>query len=330
MSLENSEFSIIRELFAPLTQDNSGAYLLADDVATIDIANPVITKDLMIAGVHFRPNDPMDLVARKLMRVNISDLVAKGVRPAGYFLGCAWPVIADRKMIRAFVRGLGEDQEIYKCFLMGGDTTRQKLKSAPLMLSATFFGEQPDVGIMRRSGASVGDDLYVTGTIGDAGLGLRSLEGKIKPSADDRDFLQSRYWLPEPRVTFGTALGSFASAALDVSDGLIADCTHMASQSSVGISISLNDMPLSQAATNWIQEQKDEQKALVFLATCGDDYEVLFTAPSSMRRSVQVAAKASRTSVSRIGSVTRDEGVRVLHDSDEVKIATRGYDHFTD
>jgi len=324
-----SEFSIIRELFAPLAKTAAGAFSLTDDVAAIDLENAVITKDLMIAGVHFRQKDPLDLVARKLMRVNISDLVSKGVRPAGYLLGCVWPANTDRAMIETFVSGLKQDQKAFKCHLLGGDTTRHRLKTGPLTLSATFYGPAPDGGIIRRSGANVGEDVYVTGTIGDGALGLRVLEAKLKVSEEDKAFLQDRYWLPQPRVTFGTALGSFATAAMDISDGLITDAGHLATQSEVGVSINLDNMPLSVAAHKWLQEERNKQSALEFLATGGDDYEILFTAPSSMRRSIHMASRASRTDVTRIGRTTREKIILVACGDKETEVKAGGFDHFS-
>ncbi len=327
------EFSIIHDLFAPLSANAPGAFNLSDDVGVLDEARLVVTKDLLIEGVHFRPRDPLDLVAQKLMRVNISDLVAKGVRPTGYFLGCAWPAKTTRAMIEKFVTGLANAQAEFKISLMGGDTTKHKSATAPLTLSATFYGVAasagPTGGIVRRSGAKVADDLYVTGTIGDAGLGLGVLEGHYKPAKIEKDFLKQRYQLPTPRIAFGSAINSFATAAIDVSDGLLADCGHIEQQSEVGVHIDLSAIPLSKAAHDWVHDQEDYREAMNFLMSCGDDYEILFTAPKPMARSVAMAARASRTQVTKIGLIRRGHGVHVLDDElNPIEMDIKGFNHF--
>lgn len=325
-----SEFSIIDELFAPLTEGCDGALGLGDDVALVANGRSVVTKDMMIAGVHFRKDDPLDLVAHKLMRVNISDLIAKGVKPEGYFLGCAWPQKTDRADIVKFVTGLQRDQTHFKCRLYGGDTTRHRLASAPLVVSATFFGEPPANGIVTRAGAKPGDDVHVTGTIGDPGLGLLALSGKLKCTSEDKSYLSSRYHIPEPRMTFGTALNNFATASMDVSDGLIADAGHLAHQSGVQIILDGERMPLSSPARDWLAGQGGKNDGLIKLASFGDDYEILFTAPVSMRRAVEMAAIASRTQITRIGSVKRGVGVIFTgEDGKPLQIENTGFDHFS-
>lgn len=220
------EFLIIRDFFAPLAAEAPGAFGLTDDAALI--GDFVVTKDMLIEGVHFLKTDPMDLVARKLVRVNVSDLAAKGAKPIGYFLACAWPSGVKRTAIEDFARGLKEDQTRYKIALYGGDTTRHAAAAGALTLSATFFGAAPRSGMVRRDGATAGDDLFVSGAIGDAGLGLAALQKLEKFSAADRDYLSGRYRLPEPRVTLGGALPGLANASIDVSDGLLADAGHLA------------------------------------------------------------------------------------------------------
>lgn len=324
-----SEFEIIREIFAPLSAQAPGADLLRDDAALIDGGDFVVTKDLMVAGVHFLPKDPLDLVARKLLRVNLSDLAAKGARPAGYFLGCVWPLGAKRADIELFARGLKEDQDLFRIPLYGGDTTMHKAKAAPLTLSATVFGTPAKQGVTRRSGASAGDDLYVSGTIGDAGLGLAALKKEIAFTTVDKASLASRYHLPEPRLTFGAALAGLATAAIDVSDGLIADAGHLARASGLRAEIEAVALPRSPAAGAWVAKQPNRWRALATLATFGDDYEILFAAPPALRRSVTVAAKASRTEVARIGVLTRGEGVAFLDEAGgEIAVTSAGWDHF--
>ncbi|WP_425408386.1 thiamine-phosphate kinase [Hyphococcus sp.] len=323
------EFDIIREIFAPLAADAPEAFDLTDDAALLQRQDYVVTKDLMVAGVHFLPKDPLDLVARKLIRANLSDLAAKGAKPVGYFLGCVWPANAKREQIELFAQGLKEDQETFRISLFGGDTTAHNLKTAPLTLSATFFGTPPKQGVTRRNGGLLGDDLYVSGTIGDSGLGLAALKKEFKFTTVDKASLVSRYQLPEPRLTLGTAIAGLATAAIDVSDGLLADAGHLAEMSGLRAAIDAVAVPRSAAAGAWIAAQDNRWRALAALATSGDDYEILFAAPPAMRRSVTVAAKASRTDVTRIGTLTRGAGVGLLNESGaEIAAPASGYDHF--
>ncbi|WDI30648.1 thiamine-phosphate kinase [Hyphococcus flavus] len=324
-----NEFDIIREVFAPLTAEAPGAFDLVDDVALLENQNLVVTKDLLVSGVHFLPKDPLDLVARKLIRANVSDLAAKGAKPLGYFLGCVWSAGVKREALELFAKGLREDQETYRIALYGGDTTAHATKTAPLTLSATFFGIPPKQGLTSRSGASLGDDLYVSGTIGDAGLGLAALRKEFKFTTVDKASLATRYQLPEPRLSLGAALAGLATAAIDVSDGLLADAGHIAKASGLRAAIDAVAIPRSGAAGSWIAAQENRWRALSQLASFGDDYEILFAAPPAMRRSVTVAAKASRTEVTRIGTLTRGAGVGLLDENGaEIPTKLTGYDHF--
>ncbi len=323
------EFEIIRDIFAPLTKNEPGAFGLTDDAALIDAGALVITKDMLIAGVHFLPKDPLDLVARKLIRVNLSDLAAKGAKPIGYFLGCTWPANIKREKIELFAAGLKDDQERFCLSLYGGDTTMHSVKAAPLTLSATFFGTPPARGMSLRSGASAGDDIYVSGTIGDAGLGLMALRKELKFTTVDKASLAGRYHLPEPRLSLGAALAGLATATIDVSDGLLADARHLADASGLRAEIDAVSIPRSPAAASWIATQDNRWRAIGALASSGDDYEILFAAPTAMRRSVTVAAKASRTEVSRIGTLKRGEGaVLVDENGAEIPVPSGGFDHF--
>lgn len=331
MIVSDGEFDIIRKFFAPLSKGVDGAYALTDDAALVAGGDFIVTADMMIEGVHFLKNTPLDLAARKLIRVNLSDLAAKGAKPIGYFLTCAWPHAANREDIAHFAKGLEADQEEFRVALYGGDTTRHQAAKAPLTLSATFFGSAPRQGMIRREGAAPGDDIYVSGTIGDAGLGLAALKKQERFSTDDRDFLIARYRLPEPRITLGGALAGVASAAIDVSDGLIADTGHIAETSQCAIDISAPSIPLSEAARTWRDGQESANAAYGRLAAGGDDYEILFSAPPRARRAVEMAATLSKTPVARIGVASRGAGVRLLDaEGEEILVEHRGYDHFSD
>lgn len=324
-----SEFELIRDLFAPLSAGAPGAFSLRDDAALLEGGPWVVTKDALISGVHFLPKDPLDLVARKLIRVNLSDLAAKGAKPAGYFLACIWPKDIAREQIELFVRGLREDQDQFRISLYGGDTTAHRLKSGPLTLSATFFGAPPRQGVTPRNGAQGGDDLYVTGTIGDAGLGLKVLTKKESFTTVDKASLAMRYHLPEPRLSMGAAIANLATASIDVSDGLLADAGQIARACGLRAEIDAVSIPRSGAAGSWVARQTNRWKALAAIASFGDDYEILFSAPPAMRRSVTVAANAARTEVSRIGVLKRGEGAALLDENGrEIPVENPGFDHF--
>ena len=323
------EFEIIRDVFAPLAANADGALGLTDDAAILEKGPFVVTKDTIVSGVHFLAKDPLDLVARKLIRVNLSDLAAKGAKPLGYFLSCVWPAGVKLEQIDLFARGLKEDQDHFRVLLYGGDTTAHRLKTGPATFSATFFGAPPRQGITRRSGAQTGDDLYVTGAVGDAGLGLKALQKEEKFTTVDKATLALRYHLPEPRLSIGAAIAGFATAAIDVSDGLMADAAHLARASGLRAEIDAVSIPRSSAAGAWVARQTSRWKALADIASFGDDYEILFTAPPSMRRSVAVAAKAAKTDVARIGAMARGEGAALLDENArEIALRAAGFNHF--
>ncbi len=321
----SGEFDIIARHFAPLATD-AGAFSLTDDAASIGPF--VVTKDLLVEGVHFLPKDPRDLVARKALRVNLSDLAAKGAKPVGYFLGCVWPAGVKEETIADFARGLAEDQELFKLSLLGGDTTAHREKG-PLIVSVTMVGAPASGGIILRNGASPGDDVYVTGTIGDAGLGLRVLQGALKSSAAAKKFLVDRFRLPSPRLAIGGALAGLASSSIDVSDGLLADAGHIAETSGAALELIAAKIPLSASASHWLGASEDPDAAIADIVSSGDDYEILFTAPSARRRSIEMASQVTKTPVARIGLVMRGKGVRLLDEKGSSLAMERfGYDHF--
>ena len=326
-----AEFDIIEKYFAPLAAGFEGAFMLGDDAASLPPLEAVITKDLLVEGVHFRAKDPRGSVAKKALRVNLSDLAAKGARPIGYFLGCVWPPGVKEAAIAEFASGLREDQERYKIALMGGDTTAHRMKGAPFTISITMVGAHGSAGMIRRSGAEPGDDVYVSGSIGDAGLGLAALDGEIKFPAAHKTCLAERYRLPSPRVSLGGALGGHASASIDVSDGLLADAGHIAKQSNVAIDLQAGKIPLSDAAQSWVRGEENADAAIARLASFGDDYEILFTAPASRRRSVEMASQVTKTPVARIGAVVKGKGVRLLNaEGGAIEVERTGFDHFGD
>jgi thiamine-monophosphate kinase len=266
------EFGEIERLFRPLTAGAAGAFDLRDDAAVLPQrpgCEVVVTKDAIVEGVHFPEGEAPELVARKLLRVNLSDLAAKAAEPFAAFLAVAWPGRFTAAERAAFAHGLGEDLAAFGVSLMGGDTV---VTPGPFWASLTVMGWVPAGRMVRRAGATPGELVMVSGTIGDATLGLAAVRDEI---ADPTGALAGRYRLPSPRLELRERLRAQASAAADVSDGLIADAGHIATASGVGLRIDLDRLPLSPAAAGWLAAQPDRTAALVRLASGGDDYEVV-------------------------------------------------------
>ena len=314
--MPRSEFSLIAEFFAPLAT-SKGALGLKDDVALLHPRagrELVLTTDAIIAGVDFFANDPPDTIAQKALRVNLSDLAAKGAEPFGYLLTLCLPKNIGAKWLRAFTRGLARDQKAFGITLLGGDMSSTP---GPLTISVTALGTVPKGRAILRRGAKDGDLVFVSGTIGDSGGGLAALKAKRRAP-----FLIDRCRVPQPRVALGNALRGIASAALDVSDGLIADLGHLADVSKVHVAIVATRVPLSAA----LRKAQGDVAAAV---TAGDDYEIAFTAPRAKRAKVLAAAKESNTTATEIGWVMPGRGVALLGaDGRAMKIATKGWEHF--
>lgn len=304
------EFALIARLFAPLAKEAPGAYGLLDDAATIAVPpgeELVVTKDLIVEGVHFRSDDPPDLIARKLIRVNVSDLAAKGATPLAYLLGVVLPRRVTLEWLERFAGGLAADQARYGMSLIGGDTTAS---DGPAVFSLTAFGTLPTGTILRRGGARPGDLVCLSGTVGDAALGLKVLKGEL-PWLDDASSaaLIACYRVPEPRPELGSRLRGLAHAALDVSDGLVADLGHLCEVSEVGAEIEAALLPLSSATQAVLTR---EPTLIGTVLTGGDDYEILFAVPPDAFPAVQAAAVSCRVPVTVIGRISAGAGVRVI------------------
>jgi thiamine-monophosphate kinase len=318
------EFALIAKLFAPLAK-SEGAFGLVDDVATLSVPQGcelVAKVDAIVEGVHFLRDDPADLVAKKALRVNLSDLAAKGASPIGYLLSLSVAPWCGDDWLARFAAGLAEDQAQFVISLLGGDTTATP---GVLTLSVTALGAVETGRTIRRAGANAGDRVFVSGTIGDAGAGLALLKDQSGVlSASERESLIARYRVPEPRLALGQRLIGLASASLDVSDGLIADLGHIAEVSRVRISVDAARVPLSLACAKlWGRE------AVQRAVTAGDDYEIAFTAPEPARGEILRAAEAAGTPVHEIGHVETGEGVILLDQKGEpIPIARAGFTHF--
>ena len=315
------EFALIRDVFAPLTHGHPGALGLTDDAALLEVpegAELVVTADALAQGVHFRDDDPPADIARKLLRVNLSDLAAKGARPLGYVMTCAWAPPTTQEFIEDFAAGLDDDFARFGVPLLGGDTLVTKEK---MSFSLTAFGFVARGTMLRRAGARPGNLVYVSGSIGDAYLGLELLEGRLRCDEEAAAYLTRRYRLPEPRLDLGQRLVGCATACIDVSDGLVADAAHIAETSGAAICLSLADVPLSKAARASAADP-------VALVTGGDDYELLFTLPPEKQSTIEALAAETGLPLTRIGRVTEGSGVTVLDAAGKaVRIRRTGYEH---
>jgi len=327
--LDMDEFDFIATHLAPLA--GSGGLGLTDDAALLKPSSGkdlVLTKDTMVEGVHFPQGQYGAATAGKLLRVNLSDLAAKAAKPIGYMLSVAWPRGVDKANYNGFASGLRDMQEAHDFKLLGGDTVST---DGPMVVTATLIGEVPQGGMVLRSGANIGDDVWITGTIGDAYLGLQSILGRKldpDPSEDAISHFEDAYYRPELRLAFRKALRQYATACADISDGLIADVGHIAKASGVEMSLQKNKVPLSIHAKSWLAKQSDTDTAFKSLVTAGDDYELVFTASPESRPDIEAAAKLLGINVVKIGIAQNGEGVQMVHKDDVLEFTQTGHKHF--
>jgi thiamine-monophosphate kinase len=325
----SGEDSLIARYFKPLATD-PGAFGLTDDSAVLKAegCDIVVNTDAIVEGVHFLADDPADTIARKALRVNLSDLAAKGATPAGFVLTLALRE-TDHGWLSEFARGLGEDATLFDCPLLGGDTVSTP---GPLMISITAFGRVPVGKMVRRAGAIVGDRVVVTGTIGDAALGLAVLKGGAAAEALAGDVamtgaLVSRYRVPQPRNALAKAVRDHASAAMDVSDGLAGDLAKLCATSGVSATIEAQAIPLS-APVKFLVEC-----GIVGIDTIvagGDDYEIICTIPEDRFAVFAHAARLAGVSIATIGTVVAGSSTPRFLDAQGREIALKrlSYSHF--
>jgi thiamine-monophosphate kinase len=328
-----SEDELIATYFAPLA--GPGAFGLRDDAAILaqkpghDI---VATKDMLIAGVHFFTDDPPGAVARKSLRVNLSDLAAKGAEPSGFLLGLALPEDWTAHWLAGFAQGLGEDAAAYKCPLLGGDTVKS---SGSLIVSITAFGTVPAQKMILRAGVAAGDRIYVTGTIGDAALGLKF---RLDVAQDaqwtrcvnqaDTAYLAGRALLPRPRLGLREALRAHAHAAMDISDGFAGDLAKMLGLTGMTAEVRTADVPLSDAARKIL---RDAPSLLETIFTGGDDYEILCAVPPSQGAAFEARADAAGILVHPIGTARPGNEPPVFKDTNgrSLVVARPSFRHFS-
>ena len=324
--MPSAEDSLIARYFRPLATD-PGAFDLTDDAAILGSSADelVVTTDAIVEGVHFLPDDPPDTVARKALRVNLSDLAAKGAAPAGFVLTLALRA-ADDAWLAPFARGLGEDAARFQCPLLGGDTVSTP---GPLMISITAFGRVPPGKMVRRNGAKAGDRVVVSGTIGDAALGLGLLKAGAAAAlgGDEREMLIGRYRGPQPRVALAQAVRDHASAAMDVSDGLAGDLAKLCAASDVSAAIDAQSIPLSGPARSLSSRGAVGIESIV---SGGDDYEILCTIPENRFEAFAQAASLAGVPITSIGTIIAGPPVPRFIDGQgkEIALPRLSYSHF--
>lgn len=322
-----NEFEIIKNYFAPLSIKEAGAFSLSDDAALLQIpegSQLVVTKDAIIKGIHFIGNETPATIAAKLLRVNLSDLAAMGAKPYAYFLALMLPAEIDDAWLKDFAGGLASEQEIFNITLMGGDTTHT---TGPLTMALTAIGFVAQGHALRRSGANIGDNIYVTGTIGDAALGLQVAGSGFRAENEVDEYLVNRYRFPLPRLEIGRQLHGIATSCMDISDGLMQDMGHIAECSGIGALIHWERVPLSEAAREKLLIVPGQQETIL---AGGDDYELLFTAPPQAHEALQELACKTSVNITNIGSVKEGRGIKIIDkNGNDIYLSRNGYNHFT-
>ncbi len=318
------EFELIRQYFSDLGQDSSGCVELGvgDDCA---IVSPpagqqlVFSIDTLVEGTHFLPGTPPQQIATRLLGATLSDLAAMGARPGFFTLALTLPE-SDPEWLAEFARPLAQMAERHGVRLVGGDTTK-----GPLTLTVQVHGWVDRGCALRRDGARPGDAIYVTGTLGDSRAGLESLLRNL-PHDDDIAYLQRRFYAPEPRLATAQLLTGQASAAIDVSDGLLADLQHILTASHVGACIELDELPLSPA----LRRFAGEQKAIEWACSGGEDFEICFTLPPGHEEAVLDSLVHHEVPVWKVGEIRASSGLVVRNSAGEQAVSARGFNHFSE
>jgi thiamine-monophosphate kinase len=327
-----TEEDLVQNYLAPLAAGFSGAFSLKDDCAAIKVPSGndlVVTTDALVSGIHFLPDETPENIAWRALAVNVSDLAAKGASPLCYLMALALPQAPDAEWMMRFAGALKEAQDHFSMHLIGGDTDRRA--GVPLSVTITAMGTVPEGKMVRRSKAKPGDRIFVTGTLGDAGLGLalrRNPDARRSWPIDktDRQFLIDRFLRPTPRLELGPMLLEHATAAMDLSDGLAKDLDRLIRTSGVGAHIKFDLLPRSPAAARVFADTPDLANLPL---NAGDDYEILATVPADHARDFEDAALEAGIAVTDIGEITKSPGL-VIHDEDGAPMVLdkSGHDHF--
>jgi thiamine-monophosphate kinase len=327
-----TEEELVQDYLGPLAMGFPGAFGLKDDCAAVRPPpgnDLIVTTDALVSGIHFLPDETPENIAWRALAVNVSDLAAKGASPLCFLMALSLPEAPDTEWMMRFASALKEAQDHYAMHLIGGDTDRRA--GVPLSVTITAMGTVPEGRMVRRSKAKVGDRIFVTGTLGDAGLGLalrRNPDGRRSWPIDktDRQFLIDRYLRPTPRLELGPMLLEFATAAMDLSDGLAKDLERLARTSGVGARIRYDLLPRSPAADRVFADQPELANLPL---NAGDDYEILATIPAAKAQAFEDAALEAGIAVTDIGEITKALGL-LIFDEDGVAITLdkSGHDHF--
>jgi thiamine-monophosphate kinase len=332
------EFELIARHFAPLAKTASGALGLKDDAAILSCRaghELVVTKDAIVEGIHFpvtkggaaRASVTPSQIARKLVRTNLSDMAAMGAEPKYYLIAAFLNPSVNDTWMKGFSAGLAADQKEFGITLIGGDTVKH---SGDIAFSLTLLGEIKKGKSLKRKGAKAGDLVFVSGTLGDGALGLEVMNGKLKGlSVKSAEFLLKRYHVPNPRVALGRALANsgLVTAAMDVSDGLLADMGHICATSGVSAVLRQSEIPLSVAAKEAFKMNSARWEQV---CTGGDDYELLFTAPRRAQQKLEALARAAGVKITAIGEVKKGKPEVTLLDAagQNLVFSRGGYQHF--
>lgn len=317
------EFDLIGRYFSEGGHQRKDVVVgIGDDCAITTIAENqqlAVTTDTLVGGVHFLMDAPAKSVAYKAVAVNLSDLAAMGAEPSWISLSLSLPEV-DEPWLQEFVSGLYELTQYYSVQLIGGDTVR-----GPLSMTITAQGFVPPGAALQRSHAKPGDWLYVTGTLGDAGAGLDILQDKLEATGEERDYLIKRHLYPTPRVAAGTALRRTANACIDVSDGLLADLSHIMRASGCGACVHVDRLPISRALYHVV----DAKTAYNYALTAGDDYELIFTVSEEQRGNLETSLTSTNVKTTCIGQITGHNGQLdlKLHNAPYAKPEKIGYEH---
>jgi thiamine-monophosphate kinase len=321
MTHPSSEFDLIARHF---TRPAANAVLgVGDDCALVDITNGMdlaVSTDTMVSGTHFFPDVDPENLGHKALAVNLSDMAAMGAMPYWAMLALTLPTV-DHAWLAAFAKGFFDLATDFNVSLIGGDTTR-----GPLTLTVTIMGEVPAGAALRRNGAKAGNDVWVSGNVGDAALAVAHRHGKLVLSEADYHEAVMRLYEPSPRVALGQALRGMATSAIDISDGLLSDLGHICRLSGVGATVDLGAIPVSAIGARHF----NNDAGLTAIVAGGDDYELCFTAPANSRESIADLTDVLGIPLTRIGQIKRGKGVSLLgSDGKPMKIDGRGYDHFS-
>ncbi len=317
-----SEFDLIARYFTRLPRSGGPVMLgVGDDCALLAPAageSLAISTDMLVEGRHFFAGADAQALGHKALAVNLSDLAAMGARPLGFTLALALPA-ADPAWLEPFARGLLTLADAHDIALVGGDTTR-----GPLNLCITVFGSVPFAQALRRDGAHADDEIWISGTLGDARLALEALQGKLTLTSDRLAIAQLRLDCPQPRNALGIALRGIATAAIDISDGLLGDLGHLLERSGVGAVLDADALPFGAMLS-----LEPPERCRAFALNGGDDYELCFAAPAQCRQAVLDAALQAGVAVARIGRLTRERGIRVTDSAGTpLTVDSLSFDHF--